>query len=38
VGEETFWNGRDVEALIHAFNRESPKRHEIETIRREREQ
>lgn len=35
-GEETFWKGRDVEALISAFIKASPKRHEIEAIQRER--
>ena len=36
VGEETFWRGRDVEALIGAFNAASPKRHEIEQVKRDR--
>jgi len=36
IGEESFWQGRDVEALIGAFNRESPKRQEIEAVRKER--
>jgi hypothetical protein len=36
-GEETFWAGRDVEALIAAFIKASPKRHEIEQTKRERE-
>lgn len=37
VGEETFWSGRDVEALIEAFIKASPRRHEIDQVRRERE-
>jgi hypothetical protein len=37
VGEQTFWEGRSVELLIAEFNRASPKRQEIEQIRRERE-
>lgn len=37
VGEETFWNGRDVEALIGAFIKASPKRAEIERVMKERE-
>lgn len=36
VGEETFWQGRDVEALVEAFIRRSPKRAEIEQARKER--
>jgi len=39
VGEETFWNeysDRDVEALIEAFIAASPKRFEIEKVRKER--
>ena len=36
VGERTFWKGKDVEALIEAFVKASPKRHEIEQVRRER--
>jgi hypothetical protein len=36
VGEETFWNDRDIEALIRAFIQASPKRHEIEQIMRDR--
>jgi hypothetical protein len=36
TGEDTFWKGRDVEALIEAFIVASPKRHEIERIRKER--
>lgn len=37
VGEETFWKGRDVEALIAEFIKASPRRQEIEQVRRERE-
>jgi hypothetical protein len=37
VGERTFWKGADVEALISAYIKASPKRHEIEAILRERE-
>ncbi len=37
IGEETFWKGRDVEALIAEFIAASPKRREIEQVRRERE-
>jgi hypothetical protein len=36
VGERSFWKGRDVEALIDAFNKASPKRREIEQVQRER--
>ena len=36
IGEKTFWEGRDVEALIDAYCQASPKRHEIERVRRER--
>lgn len=40
VGERTFWQdeaeGKDPEALIEAFVKASPKRHEIEQVRRER--
>lgn len=36
VGERSFWHGRDVEGLIEAFNKASPKRAEIERIRKER--
>jgi hypothetical protein len=36
MGEETFWRGKDVEALIAAFIKASPRRHEIEAILRER--
>ncbi len=35
-GEQTFWQGKDVEALIEAFIAASPKRHEIERVRKER--
>lgn len=35
LGEKTFWEGRDVEAIIAAFCRASPKRREIERVRRE---
>jgi hypothetical protein len=38
IGEQTFWKDRDVEALIAAFCQASPRRHEIETMKREREQ
>lgn len=34
VGEETFWQGRDVEALIAAFIASSPRRREIEQAQR----
>jgi hypothetical protein len=39
LGEKTFWTGewRDVEQLISEFIKASPKRHEIEAIRKERE-
>ena len=36
IGERAFWGDRDVEALIASFCRASPKRHEIEQIKRER--
>jgi hypothetical protein len=36
MGEHTFWMGRDVEALIAEFIKASPKRQEIEAVRRER--
>lgn len=36
AGERTFWQGRDVEALIAFFNRTSPKRREIEEAMKER--
>lgn len=29
VGEQTFWQGRDVEAIIHAFRTTSPVWHKI---------
>lgn len=37
VGEETFWKGKDVEALIEAFCRASPKAVEILNAKRERD-
>lgn len=37
VGERTFWDGDDVEALIAEFNRTSPKAAEIARIMKERE-
>lgn len=36
LGERTFWEGFDVEGLIAEFIRQSPKRHEIERIQKER--
>lgn len=36
VGEATFWKGANVEALIAAFVKDSPKRREIEQAMRER--
>ncbi len=36
VGEETFWRGRDVEALIGAFIKASPRKAQIEQEMRER--
>lgn len=36
VGERSFWQGKDVEGLIAAFIKASPKRREIEQIMRER--
>jgi hypothetical protein len=33
LGEKTFWKGVDVEALIDAYCRASPKRAEIEKVR-----
>lgn len=36
VGEETFWRGRDVEALIAAFVQASPKRRDIQQAMKER--
>ena len=37
VGEATFWKGKDVEALIEAFCRASPKAVEIRNAKRERD-
>lgn len=37
VGERTFWHGIDVEKLIEAFCKASPKAHEIRQAKRERE-
>lgn len=36
IGEATFWQGRDVEALIRAFVAASPRRAQIEQEQRER--
>ena len=36
IGEPAFWRGIDVEALIAAFIKASPKRLEIEQVQRER--
>jgi len=36
IGEQTFWHGRDVEALIAEFIKASPRRAQIETEMRER--
>lgn len=36
IGERTFWRGLDLEGLIEAFIAASPKRREIEQVRRER--
>jgi hypothetical protein len=36
AGERSFWNGIDVEALIAAFIKASPRRHQIEQEMRER--
>lgn len=36
AGERSFWGETDVEALIAAFIKASPKRQEIERIRKER--
>jgi hypothetical protein len=36
VGEETFWKGRDVEAMIEEFIAASPKRADIRAAQRER--
>lgn len=33
TGEATFWQGRDVEALIDAFCKASPKAAEIRSVR-----
>ena len=35
-GERTFWKGRDVEALIEAFCKASPKAADIRRVRAER--
>jgi hypothetical protein len=35
IGERTFWKGRDVEALIDAFCKASPKAAEIRNVRNE---
>lgn len=36
VGEQTFWSGIDVEGLIAAFIKASPRRHQIEQEMRDR--
>jgi 5-methylcytosine-specific restriction endonuclease McrA len=36
VGERTFWNGRNVSEIIEEFIKVSPRRHEIEQVRKER--
>lgn len=36
-GERTFWSGHALADLVEAFIKASPKRHEIELIRKERE-
>jgi hypothetical protein len=36
VGERTFWQGRDPDALVEAFAKASPKAREIEQAKRER--
>jgi hypothetical protein len=36
MGEATFWKGRNVEEIIEAFCKASPRRHEIEQVKRER--
>lgn len=36
VGERTFWKDRPIRELVAAFCSTSPKRHEIERIRKER--
>lgn len=33
IGEATFWQGRDVESLIDAFCKASPKAREIRQVR-----
>lgn len=33
IGEETFWKGRDVDGLIEAFCKASPKAAEIKAVR-----
>lgn len=38
IGERTFWKGRDVEALIEAFCKASPRAREIAQVRRERDE
>jgi hypothetical protein len=37
IGEPAFWRGKPLGALIEAFIKASPKRHEIERIRKERD-
>lgn len=37
VGEKTFWKGKDPRATIEALIKCSPKRHEIEQVRRDRD-
>lgn len=36
IGEQSFWRGRDVEALVQAFAKASPKAREIDAAKRER--
>lgn len=36
-GEQTFWHGTPIAELVAAFQKASPKRHEIEQVKRERE-
>lgn len=36
VGERTFWQGRDVDALVGFFVSSSPRKHEIANAKRER--
>jgi len=36
IGERSFWDGRNVEALIRAFIQSSPRRRDIEAAMRER--